>query len=106
MHTQISVPFQWDFICDSAYIPKLTASVYFAALLVGAMLGSLSDYFGRKRVIMVAWVGLSVFQASLGLARTFPVYIVLRAIAGIFAGTCIFTSCYDVPVVRGKIFVQ
>ena len=75
-------------------MPKLTTSIFFAGVLVGAMLGSLSDYFGRKRVIMIAWIGLSVFQASLGLAKTFPVYIVLRAITGIFAG--IFTTCDNV----------
>jgi MFS family permease len=79
--------FQWNLTCDKYYLAKLTASIYFAGLLFGAILGGqLSDMFGRRPILLVSWTGLIAIQACLAVAKSWPVYAALRAIVGLFAG--------------------
>ncbi|XP_074658493.1 solute carrier family 22 member 15-like [Tubulanus polymorphus] len=82
-----SIVAQWDLICDRAYLAKLVGSLFFAGVLCGALIGGqLSDWFGRKRTMLVVWFLLICSQSCLCATNTFEVYVFLRTWVGIFSG--------------------
>ncbi|XP_064621112.1 solute carrier family 22 member 15-like [Lineus longissimus] len=84
-----SIVTEWNLTCDKYYLVKLTASIYFAGLLVGAIIGGqLSDMLGRRPILLAAWTGLIAAQACLAAVTLWPVYAALRFIVGLFAGCC------------------
>ena len=51
--------------------------------------GRAADRFGRKPVLVLSLVGVAVATALFGLSRTVWQMIVLRCLAGVFAGTVV-----------------
>jgi MFS family permease len=51
--------------------------------------GRAADRFGRKPVLVFSLVGVAVATALFGLSRTVWQMIVLRCLAGVFAGTVV-----------------
>ncbi|XP_064630702.1 solute carrier family 22 member 15-like [Lineus longissimus] len=84
-----SISTEWNLICDRRYIGRLTASLYFVGVLLGACIsGQLSDTFGRKKTILMMWTSLIISQTCTGVVPDWEFYLPLRILAGVFAGGC------------------
>jgi MFS family permease len=83
----ISILFQWDLVCDRTYAPKLTITVQFIGLVIGAATaGQLADSYGRKPCTLAFLVLLFISQTLVGIANTWEVFAILRGLVGVFAG--------------------
>ena len=51
--------------------------------------GRLADRFGRKPVLVVSLAGMSLFTAAFGFAKTIGQMVILRCLAGVFAGSIV-----------------
>ena len=61
--------FQWELVCDRAYIAPLVTTVYFCGVMLGGVIfGGLSDRLGRK------WVMLLCLYSQVRLGHTLPVH--------------------------------
>ncbi|KAL8609047.1 hypothetical protein ACOMHN_059860 [Nucella lapillus] len=78
-----TVVMEWDLVCDQAYLTHLAATVYYCGVMLGGFAcGYLSDYFGRRPVILAGLAGGTVLGTALGFVQNFPVFLVLRFIVG------------------------
>lgn len=87
----------------------LIASAYAAAMfLFGPIVGSLSDAFGRRPVLIIALITMAINYAIMATAQTFWLLLVGRIIAGIAGATYITATAYiaDIskPEERGAAF--
>ncbi|NOV01903.1 MFS transporter [Paenibacillus sp. LMG 31457] len=63
-------------------------SIFSLGFAIGCLIyGALSDKYGRKRVIFIGLVALTVISLLLGLVDSFPLIIVLRGLQGAAAAT-------------------
>ncbi|KAI1764590.1 MFS general substrate transporter [Hypoxylon sp. FL1150] len=58
-------------------------------MLVMMLWGRASDHFGRKPVLVLSLIGIAASTSVFGLARSLWQMIVLRCVAGVFAGTIV-----------------
>lgn len=72
----------------------LAASYAFMQFLCGPLLGSLSDRFGRRPVLLVGLFLLAVDYLAMSLASSLSVLIVTRLLAGMAAATHITAKAY------------
>jgi len=63
-----------------AQIPLLWAAVSFVTTIFGAPLSAISDKYGRKQFILVAWVGFVIFYLGMGMPS-----LSMYALFGLFA---------------------
>lgn len=63
-----------------AQIPILWASVSLVTTLFGAPLSAISDRYGRKKFILIAWIGFAIFYIGMGLPS-----ISIYGLCGLFA---------------------
>lgn len=64
----------------------LMSSYFYAYAVMQAPAGFLSDRYGRKTFIIIGILGSSLASVVMGGVQTYPVMILLRAIAGFFSG--------------------
>ncbi|KAM5284087.1 solute carrier family 22 member 7 isoform 1-T2 [Hipposideros larvatus] len=77
---------EWDLVCEQKGLNRATSTFFFAGVLVGAVaFGYLSDRFGRRRLLLVAYVSALV----LGLASAASVSYVMFAITRTLTGTAL-----------------
>jgi MFS family permease len=55
--------------------------------------GRIADRIGRKPVLVFSLVGVAVASAMFGLAKHVWQMIVLRCVAGMFAGSIVLAAC-------------
>ena len=79
------------FNASTLVIGLLAASFALAQLLFSPFWGKISDRFGRKPILAIGLLGMSVSFLFFGLAGSLPILFVLRFFQGIFAGA-IFPS--------------
>ncbi|WP_425037945.1 MFS transporter [Primorskyibacter sp. S187A] len=80
---------------EGAFWGGLMMSAYAAAMfLVGPVVGSLSDAYGRKPVLIAALVTLTIDYVIMALAQTYWVLLVGRILAGLAGATYITASAY------------
>ncbi|MFK7837398.1 MAG: MFS transporter [Sulfitobacter sp.] len=94
---------------EGAFWGGVMMSAYAAAMfLCGPIVGSLSDAFGRKPVLIAALVTLAIDYVIMAMAQTFWVLLVGRIIAGMAGATYITATAYisDIakPDERGAAF--
>ena len=64
----------------------LTTTFAFCQLLSGPLLGSLSDRYGRKPILLLSQLGTLIGFIILGMAETLPLIFLSRVIDGATAG--------------------
>ena len=83
------------------------ALAFGSLLLIGGRIG---DYFGRKRALITGLLGFALASALAGLAQSFDVLVVARAMQGAFgallapSALSILTTAFTDPKERGKAF--
>ena len=81
------VLFQWGLVCSERYVPRLITSLLMVGLLLGALIGGqLADMFGRKWALIGSWVLMMAAHSLGAVADSWPVYALIRTIAGVFCG--------------------
>ncbi|XP_041918660.1 solute carrier family 22 member 7-like [Alosa sapidissima] len=77
---------EWDLVCDQRGMTKVTATIFFVGVMVGAaVFGTLSDRYGRKRMLLFSYL-LSIFFA---VASAFSVNFAMFAATRFFSGVAI-----------------
>ncbi|HEV8131252.1 MAG TPA: MFS transporter [Acidobacteriota bacterium] len=79
----------------------------FAAALQNLLFGPLSDYFGRKPILLFGLGGFALSAYVLSIATAFSLFFALRTLMGVFAGilsTCVtaYVGDYFPYAVRGR----
>uniref|UniRef100_A0A8C4S6C1 Solute carrier family 22 member 6-A-like n=1 Tax=Erpetoichthys calabaricus TaxID=27687 RepID=A0A8C4S6C1_ERPCA len=84
---------EWDLVCDMKHLRHTSQTIYMIGVLVGAIiLGSLSDKFGRRTLLIWSYLQLAVAGTSTAFSPSYSVYCFLRFLAG-FAVCNHFTHC-------------
>lgn len=84
---------EWDLVCDKRRVNRATATIFFMGVMLGgAVFGYLSDRFGRKTALLVAYVTVSVFGFTSAFSYNFTMFAVMRFFTGVgMAGISIIT---------------
>ena len=94
--TILFVSFQWDLLCDNAWIPQTITSIQMAGVLVGNLLaGQIADLIGRKPPVFLsqaALVGLNILAAF---STGWLMFTILRFFLG-FAVGVFLTVMYNI----------
>jgi DHA1 family tetracycline resistance protein-like MFS transporter len=94
---------------EGAFLAGVMMSAYAAAMfLFGPIVGSLSDAYGRRPILIAALVTLAIDYVIMAMAQTYWVLLVGRVIAGMAGATYITATAYisDIakPEERGAAF--
>ncbi|XP_077426428.1 solute carrier family 22 member 7-like [Vanacampus margaritifer] len=74
---------EWDLVCERKRVNKSTATIFFLGVMFGAaVLGSLSDRFGRKPMLLVSYLITSIFGFGSALSSNFAMFAVMRFFTG------------------------
>ncbi|XP_045862603.1 solute carrier family 22 member 7 isoform X3 [Meles meles] len=73
----------WDLVCEQKGLNKATSTSFFAGVLVGAVaFGYLSDRFGRRRLLLVAYVSSLVLGLASAASVSYIMFIITRTLTG------------------------
>ncbi|KAL2096627.1 hypothetical protein ACEWY4_008775 [Coilia grayii] len=73
-----------NLVCDQKAMNKATATIFFIGVLVGAaFFGGLSDRYGRKRMLLAAYLLAIPFGIASAFARDFVTFAVMRFFTGL-----------------------
>nr|CAD7598346.1 unnamed protein product [Timema genevievae] len=95
---------QWSLVCDRAILSDLAQMALLLGLLVGSpLMGSLSDKFGRRRLIVYNLVVVIPLQLCLPYLPSVELYIAIQFLLGV-TGLGLYLSSYVlcVELVDGK----
>ncbi|KAI5766859.1 unnamed protein product [Gulo gulo] len=74
---------EWDLVCEQKGLNKATSTFFFAGVLVGAVaFGYLSDRFGRRRLLLVAYVSSLVLGLASAASVSYIMFIITRTLTG------------------------
>ncbi|XP_030643337.1 solute carrier family 22 member 7-like [Chanos chanos] len=74
---------QWDLVCDRTGLGRATATIFFIGVMIGAPLfGLLSDRFGRKPMLMLAYISTIMFSVASALSSSYIIFLVMRFCTG------------------------
>ncbi|NP_956643.1 solute carrier family 22 member 7b.1 [Danio rerio] len=74
---------EFDLVCDRRGLNKATATIFFAGVMIGAAIfGWLTDRFGRKRMLMLAYLISITFGVASAFAQSFIVFAIMRFFTG------------------------
>ncbi|XP_075043848.1 solute carrier family 22 member 20-like [Mixophyes fleayi] len=84
---------EWDLVCNQRTMRQVAQSIYMAGVLVGAVvLGSLSDRFGRKIILIGSYLMMAVSGTCVAFLPSFVTYCTFRCLCGIaFSGITLNT---------------
>lgn len=76
---------QWSLVCESKYLSKLAATIYFCGVMVGGLLfGYLADKYGRKPVMLVTLYTPILIGLGTAFSNNYYLYVALRFFMGMF----------------------
>ncbi|XP_007667831.1 steroid transmembrane transporter SLC22A24-like isoform X4 [Ornithorhynchus anatinus] len=84
---------EWDLVCELLPQKAMSQSIYMAGILLGSIIyGHISDRFGRKSVLIWAYLQLGMASTGVAFSPTLTIYRLLRflsafALAGIMINT-------------------
>ncbi len=90
------------FGASGAWVGVLLAAFSAAQLVGAALLGRLSDRYGRRPVMLISLLGSSLAFAMAGLSSTLWQLILSRAFAGLFGGSIATAQAYVADVTAPK----
>ncbi|XP_007654504.2 solute carrier family 22 member 7 [Ornithorhynchus anatinus] len=74
---------QWDLVCERKGLNQITVTSFFVGVLVGAVLfGYLADRFGRRPLLLVAYVGSLILGLISAASSSFAMFLVTRTLTG------------------------
>ncbi|XP_061534582.1 solute carrier family 22 member 7-like [Phycodurus eques] len=74
---------EWDLVCERKRVNKTTATIFFLGVMLGAaVLGYLSDRFGRKSMLLVSYLITAIFGFGSALSSNYAMFAVMRFFAG------------------------
>ncbi|XP_056136454.1 solute carrier family 22 member 7-like [Lampris incognitus] len=74
---------QWDLVCDKKSINRTTVTIFFMGVMFGAIIfGSLSDRFGRRKMILVSYLSTIFFGFASAFSYSFAMFAVMRFFTG------------------------
>ena len=95
---------QFNLVCGNDKWRSLSQSIYMFGIMVGAVgSGILSDMFGRKKVTMLASVGIVVFGIAVSFSPNIAIFTFLRwciAVCSVSCFTCGYVYCME--IIGGK----
>ncbi|XP_023368628.1 solute carrier family 22 member 7 isoform X2 [Otolemur garnettii] len=84
-HTEFSstIATEWDLVCEQKGLNRATSTFFFAGVLVGAVaFGYLSDRFGRRRLLLVAYVSALVLGLASAASVSYVMFAITRTLTG------------------------
>ncbi|XP_029097656.1 solute carrier family 22 member 7 isoform X2 [Monodon monoceros] len=84
-HSEFSstIATEWDLVCEQKGLNRATSTFFFAGVLVGAVaFGYLSDRFGRRRLLLVAYVSSLVLGLASAASVSYTMFAVTRTLTG------------------------
>ncbi|XP_070312505.1 solute carrier family 22 member 7 isoform X4 [Odocoileus virginianus] len=84
-HSEFSstIATEWDLVCEQKGLNKATSTFFFAGVLVGAVVyGYLSDRFGRRRLLLVAYVSSLVLSLASAASVSYIMFVITRTLTG------------------------
>uniref|UniRef100_A0A671MW37 Solute carrier family 22 member 7-like n=1 Tax=Sinocyclocheilus anshuiensis TaxID=1608454 RepID=A0A671MW37_9TELE len=74
---------EFGLVCDRKGLNKATATIFFVGVMVGAAIfGWLSDRYGRKRMLMVAYLIAISFGVASAFSKSFIMFAIMRFFTG------------------------
>ncbi|KAJ6096955.1 hypothetical protein N7486_007701 [Penicillium sp. IBT 16267x] len=88
----------------------LPISIFLIGYILGPLLwGPSSEYFGRRRPLLIAYCGFMIFMLACAVANSYPSLLVFRLLNGMMASAPIatvgglFADVHDNPTKRGRL---
>ncbi|XP_047650593.1 solute carrier family 22 member 7 isoform X3 [Phacochoerus africanus] len=84
-HSEFSstIATEWDLVCEQKGLNRATSTFFFAGVLVGAVaFGYLSDRFGRRRLLLVAYVSALVLGLVSAASVSYTMFAITRTLTG------------------------
>jgi len=95
--------FQFDLVCDHAYLSNVATTVYFLGVMMGGLVfGTLSDIHGRKPVFLACLYLQALISTSLVLAHNYLTFVILRFTLGFLLQVTVTLVC----LLWGKVSVS
>ncbi|KAK2503234.1 hypothetical protein MC885_000236 [Smutsia gigantea] len=74
---------EWDLVCEQKGLNRAISTFFFAGVLVGAVVfGYLSDRFGRRRLLLVAYVSALVLGLLSAASVSYIMFAITRTLTG------------------------
>ncbi|XP_078493969.1 solute carrier family 22 member 13-like [Ciona intestinalis] len=92
----------FNLVCDRVYLDTLANTLFFAGIFIGsAIVGPLSDWFGRKVAVIVFCLGLVSTGVGCAFAPTYEIFVVTRVLTAIFGIPCFIIQFTYVTEISG-----
>jgi MFS family permease len=88
----------------------LPISIFLIGYILGPLLwGPSSEYFGRRRPLLIAFIGFMIFTLACAVANSYASLLIFRLLNGMMASSPIattgglFADVHDDPTLRGRL---
>ncbi|XP_048452560.1 solute carrier family 22 member 7 [Rhincodon typus] len=75
---------KWDLVCEKRSLNQAATSIFFIGVALGALLfGYLSDKFGRRKTLLLAFLFTMVAGTLASFSTSYPMFVVFRMLCGV-----------------------